>query len=528
MSNSFKVDVSPEMTMYKWLQNQPYSVHSALSEFVDNSVQSYIDNRKSIQVIEKKNIKLKIKISIDSKKKEIIILDNASGINRKNFQKAIKMGVSVNHKKSSLSKFGIGMKTSAVWFSSNWEIETSSLNSKEKLIFQFNLDELLEQNKTAVSVSSKIEKQKNHYTKIIIKNSKRIESKEYYQDMVIPHLAETFIKFKNFLSIDVEYDNEILPKKWKKKTKAYFEPSETLNYPLVNNKMESISKTRLWKKKIELDYKGSKVKGFCVIMKKGGYEQPGIRLFRNNRVIEGTLITPNRPKILSGTKNKYASERIYGELHLDDFEIDFMKTKFTDIHDLYIILKKELQKDKFIDQVNNYRSKQDKKSNKDTPSVMSVISNKNIIVRSEKGQEERKKATSLSSTKILLVNNISDKLENLTHKKLYYLYNSLCKISLVEHPYLAYIGGWAFLDCLSCYMGKPRSTSFKSFYDSKINDWYNKNKRNGFKNVINEIASRGNISKHDSFYELEDAKQLNKDFKTLEDFIIKCIDEIAE
>ena len=43
--STFKVDVSPEMQLYKILQRQSYGIESALAEFVDNSVQSFIDAR---------------------------------------------------------------------------------------------------------------------------------------------------------------------------------------------------------------------------------------------------------------------------------------------------------------------------------------------------------------------------------------------------------------------------------------------------------------------------------------------------
>ncbi len=196
MFKPFKVDVSPDMGMYRLLQSQSYSVYSALSEFVDNSIQSYIDNQKAISAIDKKNLFLRIKIFIDSKKKEITISDNASGINRESFQRAIKMDTNIKHKETSLSKFGVGMKTAAVWLSNTWMIETSALNSKEKLKCVFDLNKLLEKNETEITVSSEEEREKAHYTKIIIKNCKRMESKEYYQDKLIPHLYWSCLNFQ--------------------------------------------------------------------------------------------------------------------------------------------------------------------------------------------------------------------------------------------------------------------------------------------------------------------------------------------
>ena len=418
MAKSFNVDVSPEMAIYKLLQNQSYSVYSALSEFVDNSVQSYIDKKKSIQIVDKKKTELKIKISIDSIQKEISILDNAGGINRENFQRAIKMNPNIQHGKDNLSKFGVGMKTAAIWFSSNWQIETSALNSKEKLLSEFDLNKLLETGKTHIPVSIKNEEMKKHYTKITIKKSEKIESKEYYEETVIPHLEETYIKFRDFLLIEVEYDNEILLKKWKKKGKAYFKTPDTLEYPLINSKGEKIEPTRKWKKKIELSYKNRHVKGFFMIMKIGSYEQPGLRLLRNNRVIEGTLINPNRPKVLFGTENKYGSQRFYGELHLNDFEIDFMKTKVNEnLEPLYIKLKEELVKDNFLEQVKNYQPIKLKKMQEEETSS-NIQPNETILIRKQSGETKTKKINRLGkTTNILSSEEIKSKLENLESKK---------------------------------------------------------------------------------------------------------------
>ena len=538
-SNSFKIDVAPDMNMYRLLQSQSYSIHSALSEFVDNSIQSYIDKKNSIQITDKKINNLKINISINSQKKEIIISDNAHGINKENFQKAIKMGTDTIHKKSSLSKFGVGMKTAAVWFSNTWVIETSALNSGEKLICKFDLNKLLSTGKTEINVSREKEKEKKHYTKIIIQNSLRMEPKKYYEEILIPHLAETYIKFKDFLSIDIIYDNENLPKKWNKgigkdRETPYFEPHKTLDCPIYSSKNKPKNEKSIkWQKTINLNYRDCEVKGSFRIMEKGSYvKNPGIRLLRNRRVIEGTIVKPNLPEILTGTINKYGRQRLYGEIHLNDFDIDFMKTKFIDnLSPLYIKIKNELQKENFIDQVNYYRSRKDKESVEKSPeSVSGKPLDKDIIRRDSNGQTTKRKRVLNNITKIQKSETIDNKLDQLSNKKLYHLYNSLCIISLQEHPYLSYAGSWTFLECLSYYMGNRNNRiSFESFFHNKANTWYAEEKQNKktICNVITDIHKKGNEIKH-SLHELSDAKQLGKDFQTLEKFIIKCIDDIQD
>ena len=106
------VDVSPEMMLYKVLQGQPYGEEAALSEFVDNSIQSFIDNR-DVLIEKDQNQNFAIDIKIDTKSQTVTIEDNAGGIHRDNLQRAITMGRDSNnpHQNNSLSVYGMGLKS---------------------------------------------------------------------------------------------------------------------------------------------------------------------------------------------------------------------------------------------------------------------------------------------------------------------------------------------------------------------------------------------------------------------------------
>lgn len=529
MLHPFKVDVSPEMGIYRLLQSQSYSIYSALSEFVDNSIQSYIENKEPLFLTHKENRKLKIKISVNNDTRQIVISDNAAGINKANFQRAIKMGTDIKHDKTSLSRFGVGMKTAAVWFSNTWKIETSALSSDEKLVSEFNLDKLLTKGETEILVSREREKKKNHYTRITIANPLREESKEYYQKKVMPHLAETFIKFKDFLSIEIEYDGEILPKKWRGKDEnPYFEPpEEPLNFPKVNAKGKPIDRTYInWRKNINLNYKGHQVKGYVMIVKRGSTytKQPGLRLFRNRRVIEGTILKPNRPEIIYGIPGRpnFGILRIYGEIHLNDFEVDFMKTKFSgNLTPLYQKLKEDLQKEDFIEQVKNYRKAHSESFDSEESHT------KEIIVKPKNGIPKRKKINA-NNTNIFRSGEIELKLSKLEYSKLCSLYKELCDLPLRKYPHLSYVGGCIFLECLSSYMGNPDGNSFYSFLKSKSDYFYsdNKGKKQAIQRIISSIKETTNDIKHYHERDIVNAQQLVKDFKVLDNFIIKCIDDI--
>ena len=126
------------------------------------------------------------------------------------------------------------MKSSAVWFSDTWSIETSALGSREKLSTTFDLNKLLNSGETEIEVKTDTEEVKKHYTKIIINNCIRdLEDKnEYFKDSLLPYLQETFFKFDS-VSINLVYDGFTLETE-----EAFLKTPTPLDFPPVD-KMET-------------------------------------------------------------------------------------------------------------------------------------------------------------------------------------------------------------------------------------------------------------------------------------------------
>lgn len=516
----FEVDVSPEMQLYKILQRQSYGVDTALAEFVDNSIQSFIDKENAIKAIDGKETKLNLVITIDSSKKQIIIKDNASGINRSDFQRAIRMGRpgGMTHDKSSLSVYGIGMKSSAIWFSDTWQIETSALGSVEKLTTTFDLDRLLREGTSKIPVTSDPEEANEHYTKITINNSQRNFDRDFFQDTALPYIQETFFKFKDILNIELLFDDAPL-----ETDNAFLDTPEPLIYPPVDKNGNKLSEdSKEWKKQIDIKYQGRNVKGFIMIMNPGGYHQPGIRLLRNRRVIIGTQGggRQNKPKVLLKTSNKFSAQRVYGELTLSDFPVNFTKTDFDEnLEGLYLKLRHDLAgdptttEDNFIHQTEYYRAKRAKKTS----------GNK----KSTGKKKSSPSSSSRMSEQIELSQDVYSLLSQLENGKLVRLYESICNISLIDHPVLAYVGAWTLLECLATNMGNKPEKAFDAFYNEKLNKFTrDRSKRSEFRTPIKDIHSKGNANKHGGVYEARDARQLISDFEAIEPFLIYCIGEL--
>ena len=516
--NNFRVDVSPEMRLYKILQRQAYGIETALAEFVDNSIQSFRDKQDAIKAIDGPKPKLKVRIVISSSDKRIMIEDNAAGINRADFQRAIRMGNDEHRtpQSESLSVYGIGMKSSAIWFSNRWTIETSSLGSVEKLTTTFDLDQLLASGNTQIEVETTPEDVNEHYTRITINDCLRDlgDQNNRFADSVLPYLQETFFRFKNVF-IEIEHDRLVLTTK-----KAELKVPEPLVYPRVNKEGDPLSKKPVvWKKTLRFTHDKKPVTGFIMIRETGSYRGPGIRLLRNDRVIVGTQGggRQNKPEVLIGTRNKFAAQRIYGEVKLNDFPVNFMKTGFDiDLESLYRAIKTEISarppdvEEDYIDQASFFRKNKVKGGGKKKPK--------------KKGKPRR----APSSKEIPFSQDLNDALEKLPIKKLFRLYRSLCNVSLIEDPVLAYVGAWTLLESLATQMGKETKTSFSAFFNQEINQIVtDKGKRADYKNVIEDIGKKGNMNKHSASYESMDARQLVSDFPTIEEFLIHCAENVA-
>ena len=119
---NFEIDFSPEIESLSYFAHIPYSPMTAIAEFVDNSLSSYLKYDKKLHKIHSSSWKLRIGIFIT--KSKIQIIDNAAGINREDCDRAFKAGAAPDDKDKGLSEFGMGMKTATIWFGNYIEIET--------------------------------------------------------------------------------------------------------------------------------------------------------------------------------------------------------------------------------------------------------------------------------------------------------------------------------------------------------------------------------------------------------------------
>ena len=92
-----------------------YTPWHAIAEFIDNSTQSYLNNRQVLeQSHEGSGTTLDVGIVYDRDGDKFSIADNAMGMDLPDLQKALRVGIPPANPHGR-SKYGLGMKTAACW-----------------------------------------------------------------------------------------------------------------------------------------------------------------------------------------------------------------------------------------------------------------------------------------------------------------------------------------------------------------------------------------------------------------------------
>lgn len=118
---------------------------------------------------------------------------------------------------------------------------------------------------------------------------------------------------------------------------------------------------REWRLPIDFDFGGGmRAHGFAAIRERASTTRAGFALFRRGRVIQGSGDEGYRPEKIFGKSNSFMYQRIFGELHLEGFEVTHTKDgfKWDDNEDVFLdLLKEELSKDAMplLQQARGYR-----------------------------------------------------------------------------------------------------------------------------------------------------------------------------
>lgn len=387
------VSIEWESTGYSVLKNLNASVLGIFCEFIDNSIQSYREKKEVLKAV---NPDYKLRIVIDYDGNEISIEDNAGGIDEKNFERALKPANRPNNTKG-LNEFGLGMKYAAVWISNEWELISTAIGEDQERRVLFDYEKVIKNNLKELPFQKRQADPNEHYTKVLLRKLEKKHVEPWQRKYLIKHLKSIYRNFirggNDFYNDFKEDDIELI---LFKENHSNWEEYGFLNKPFWKDiKVNNIEdpKDYEWKFKFpwtDIPYteevlindkvikKESSIKvcGFVGILPDGDHkEKNGFVLFRRGRVVEGYDQRIYPIDISGRSAREFKHIRLYGELHFQNVEISFDKTKLSinrekrdDIFSIIANMLKRVNYDgrefNLINQANEHRVNVSKKSTK--------------------------------------------------------------------------------------------------------------------------------------------------------------------
>jgi hypothetical protein len=310
-----RINIRPEVSILSVLRHLNYKPWFALAEFVDNAIQSFLTNRQPLQAIHGNSTGLRVNMLLEPEAPgRIIIRDNAAGISEADYGRAFKPA-EVPPDRSGLSEFGMGMKSAACWLALHWSVRTSALGEPLERTVSFDVADIVQNRIEELDIVTRPAGRNDHYTELILEGLHNVPHGRTI-GKIKEHLASIYRVFLRDNTLELTFNDEPLR----------YETPPILNAPFYRTPDGA---ARLWRKEIDFDFgDGLRTTGFAALRERASVASAGFSLFRRNRLIQGSADEGYRPSAIFGQSNSYTYQRLFGELHLEGFEVSHTKDGF--------------------------------------------------------------------------------------------------------------------------------------------------------------------------------------------------------
>lgn len=349
------IQIRPEVTVLSVLRHLNYKAWFALAEFIDNALQSSIANSEQLNLLHSGSFQLIVDVEIDvTAPGKIVITDNAAGINLADFPRAFR-AAQIPNDRSGLSEFGMGMKSAACWFAEKWSVRSKALGESVERTIHFDVNHIVENKIESLNTEVREVAPDTHYTVVHLRGLHHLPQGRTL-GKIKDHLASIYRVYLRDKRLVLRLNNEPL---------VYVSPDILTAAPYLATGVvvQGEANTRVrWRKEVNLDFgDGQRVTGFAALREVGSTPLAGFALFRRDRLIVGSHDETYRPAHIFKQTNSYPFQRLFGELHVEGFEVSHTKDGFRweEYEDIFLeFLKNALEQQPLdlIAQAENYRA----------------------------------------------------------------------------------------------------------------------------------------------------------------------------
>ncbi|MCY4611189.1 MAG: ATP-binding protein [Gammaproteobacteria bacterium] len=285
-----------------------YEIWYALAEFVDNSTQSYANNKAALEeahIQEDEEFEVRITYERGGTEPMFRIVDNAMGMDYAELQHALRIANPPSNP-NGRCRYGMGMKTASCWIGNRWVIVTKKLGETEEYTVEVDVEKIENGDPELKTTIVKNMDPAAHYTRLEIFNHHR-EFK-----------GRTIGKIKSYLKSMYRQD-------FRSGSLALFYNGEQLTWEEFEDRLRVNRAGEPFKNEFSFEINGKTVYGWAGILDRGARADTGFSILHANRVVYGW---PDawRPECIFGlNRNDLINQRLLGEIHLDEFEVTHTK-----------------------------------------------------------------------------------------------------------------------------------------------------------------------------------------------------------
>lgn len=355
------IEIRPEVTVLSVLRHLNYKAWFAIAEFIDNALQSAIANGEQLKALDGDRFQLIVDVWLETTGHgQIVVTDNAAGIPTADFPRAFR-AAQIPTDRSGLSEFGMGMKSAACWFAETWSVRSKAIGEMVERTIHFDVKHIVENKIESLHTEVRAADPATHYTVVSLRGLHHLPQGRTVSK-IKAHLASIYRVFLRDGRLLLRFNDEPL---------TYQSPRilKSIRYvaPGIVAQGDSAASVE-WRKEVHLDFgEGQRVTGFAALREVGSTPLAGFALFRRDRLIIGSHDDTYRPPYIFKQTNSYPYQRLFGELHVEGFEVSHTKDGFRweEYEDIFLEFLKEALEEQSLDllaQAENYRALPSKKS----------------------------------------------------------------------------------------------------------------------------------------------------------------------